>query len=410
MKVLIPDYYGQQMLAGIRALARSGYECGFAGSYAALLGYTARSRFVKKYHQMASAQLDETRYIKDIITLAKKYHYDAALVFSLSSSYLFSKYQDQLSAHLKIMVPSFSSFNKAHDKLSASLLCQSLDIPTPQLFSNYKNNDIAAIASHVRYPVIIKARKGCGVNLFLRLAHTKEELIKAYHEISNTQINHGSIDCTAPLIQEYIPGDIHDVCSLSIHGVQKVALTQIRNVMYPVSGGVGAYNTTTHNTEITDLTRRILEKLNWHGPAQIEFKYDTRDQRYKFIEINPKLWGTLDLSIRAGVNFPKMIADYLTLEKMPTQVNYASGLSYKFLFPKYTLSFLESKLAKSTSENKFSIIKSDFIDFDRSDCLPDCFRVLLTFKKVLEFITKKTISLTVKWILHLLKPIKYVKF
>jgi predicted ATP-grasp superfamily ATP-dependent carboligase len=43
----------------------------------------------------------------------------------------------------------------------------------------------------------------------------------------------------------------------------------------------------------------------------VEFKKNVRDGRYYVIEANPKFWGSLDLSIAAGVDFPWLLYDLL---------------------------------------------------------------------------------------------------
>jgi protein-tyrosine-phosphatase len=48
----------------------------------------------------------------------------------------------------------------------------------------------------------------------------------------------------------------------------------------------------------------LLRALNWHGVAMVEFKMDAMDQHW-LMEINPRLWGSLALSIDAGVDFPR---------------------------------------------------------------------------------------------------------
>ena len=56
--------------------------------------------------------------------------------------------------------------------------------------------------------------------------------------------------------------------------------------MYPIYGGIGAVNITTHNPELDKLARKLLEALEWNGPAQNEFKFDpceswvARDDRH----------------------------------------------------------------------------------------------------------------------------------
>ena len=38
-----------------------------------------------------------------------------------------------------------------------------------------------------------------------------------------------------------------------------------------------------------------------------EFKYDTANGDYKLMELNAKLWGSLDLTIAAGIDVPKIL-------------------------------------------------------------------------------------------------------
>lgn len=41
----------------------------------------------------------------------------------------------------------------------------------------------------------------------------------------------------------------------------------------------------------------------------VEWKVDLRDGRPKLMEINPRFWGSLELAVRSGVNFPSLYAD-----------------------------------------------------------------------------------------------------
>lgn len=50
-------------------------------------------------------------------------------------------------------------------------------------------------------------------------------------------------------------------------------------------------------------TRRLLDSLRWHGVAMVEFKLD-RTGRLWLMEINARLWGSLQLAIDCGADFP----------------------------------------------------------------------------------------------------------
>jgi predicted ATP-grasp superfamily ATP-dependent carboligase len=52
---------------------------------------------------------------------------------------------------------------------------------------------------------------------------------------------------------------------------------------------------------------RILEALKWHGVAMVEFKRDARDGVSKLLEINGRFWGSLQLAVDSGVDFPYLL-------------------------------------------------------------------------------------------------------
>src|SRR5205085_4061708 len=56
--------------------------------------------------------------------------------------------------------------------------------------------------------------------------------------------------------------------------------------------------------EVVEQGLELLRGLEFHGPAQVEFKRDPRDGAYKLIEVNPRLWQWHGLAEHCGVNLP----------------------------------------------------------------------------------------------------------
>lgn len=328
-KILIPESLGKQIRAGARALTQEGDTCDLAWEK-----FSAKSRYFRSYYKIASSLHDDAGYVRDIVRLWKTHDYDLIMPFGNTSCFAVSKHGEYLVKNgVNHMAPDFETFKTAHDKFKMTEFCEKNGIGVPRVFSTYDSNDVREIANHVQYPVVIKAKSGVGVFTGLRYANNKNELIQGYEDISAQTADTGAFNYDQPLIQEFIPGIIHDVCSLTARGAVVALLTQIRQIMYPIYGGVGAVNLTTDNPELGNVARHLLESLSWHGPAQIEFKYDSRDKKYKLIELNPKLWGTLDLSIRAGINFPGLIRDYLLGKRITPQFSYKKDIRYVFLLP-----------------------------------------------------------------------------
>src|SRR5207249_2900067 len=72
----------------------------------------------------------------------------------------------------------------------------------------------------------------------------------------------------------------------------------------PLTGGGSSYRRSVPPPALMlAAARTLLEALEWHGVAMVEFKREP-DGRFCLMEVNPRLWGSLALAIDAGVNFP----------------------------------------------------------------------------------------------------------
>lgn len=77
----------------------------------------------------------------------------------------------------------------------------------------------------------------------------------------------------------------------------------------PPSGGVSVYRESIHVTpEIQRACDAMLDSLNWEGVAMIEGKLDLDRGGWRVMEINGRFWGSLQLAIDAGVDFPARLA------------------------------------------------------------------------------------------------------
>jgi predicted ATP-grasp superfamily ATP-dependent carboligase len=99
--------------------------------------------------------------------------------------------------------------------------------------------------------------------------------------------------------------------------------------MFPKSGGGGVVNVTTERPDLVKLARELLEPMDWHGVAQIEFIDGPETDEPKLIEVNPKVWGTTELSIAAGVDFPRYLCKVALGEEVTGKVSdYNTGLHF----------------------------------------------------------------------------------
>lgn len=63
----------------------------------------------------------------------------------------------------------------------------------------------------------------------------------------------------------------------------------------------------------------------------VEYKMDVRDGKPKLMEINARYWGSLQLAIAAGVDFPLLHYRFAQGEDPPAQLNYRTGVRCRWL-------------------------------------------------------------------------------
>jgi predicted ATP-grasp superfamily ATP-dependent carboligase len=86
----------------------------------------------------------------------------------------------------------------------------------------------------------------------------------------------------------------------------------------------------------------------------VEWKLDPEDGIPKLMEINPRFWGSLELAVRAGVNFPVLYADAV-LGRTPTGGDYRDGIVCRWMFPGELLRYMTQD--RNDRESLFSFFK-----------------------------------------------------
>jgi len=91
----------------------------------------------------------------------------------------------------------------------------------------------------------------------------------------------------------------------------------------------------------------------------IEFKWDSRDNTPKLIEINPKFWGTLALSIEAGVDFPALACQLALEGDIEPVESYKVGKIYRWTLPHAARLLLRAADKKTALKELWRALRTD---------------------------------------------------
>ncbi len=226
--------------------------------------------------------------------------------------------------------PDPQTIHLAHDKGALMSLAQEKEIPVPKTVIIRDPADLTEAIRQVGLPAVVKPRRSRfqqgdqWINgSATRYVHTPEELELACRVVHTT--------APFPLVQEYIPGEGRGVFLLMNHGQVRAAFAHRRIHEKPPSGGVSVLSeSVSMDPQLLKHSRRLLEGLKWHGAAMVEFKRDTRDGVPKLIEINGRFWGSLQLAVDAGIDFPYLLYRLALHGEVEPAFSYKEGIRLRW--------------------------------------------------------------------------------
>lgn len=258
-------------------------------------------------HSMNFASFSDEKDLRnELVKFLTTHPMDVVLAFSERSTAVLCENHQVLNDLTSIPYGSFEDFNTLNDKFSILEICEKVGVPTPRFAELNSPSDLEKVKS-LGFPIVLKCRLASGVKEAFRICHDQNDLEKNFLELSTKQATYSYFQCDRLVAEEFIEGPLFD-CGFSVrHGEVISAVPQERLWTIPPEGGFGAYNATRNIPELVEYGRRIFKEIKWTGPAQLEFIYDRRSEKYKLIEINPRFWGTFALSVKAGVNIAEDI-------------------------------------------------------------------------------------------------------
>ena len=318
---------------------------------------------------------DAKGYFAALLKHVKAKRYFAILPVTDPALLPISEHREQLKPS-KVVLPSHDSVLTALDKFRTIKLAEEIGIPTPKTFQVKDMDDIVKISKKIRYPVAVKPRRSYawgenGQAFFLRpfYVNNSVELVSTYEKVAEKS--------PSPIVQEFVPGSNISVAFLFDHGEPKaVCFIGVKRTI-PVRGGNSVLRESIPPVPMLyAFARELLESLCWHGVAEVEFKIDNRDSTPKLMEINPRVWGSMNVAIKSGVDFPYLLYLLAKGESIDPIFKYKIGVKYRWLNAdlQNLISTVrgEQRLVNTENRGRFSSIL-DFVKFYESNMHYDGF-------------------------------------
>lgn len=247
----------------------------------------------------------EADYITFLLTLGKMMKSKGVIIQSEEADILaILKHKNELKNYYKIPMANLDIIQNLANKKNFYKLLEKYNLPHPKTYCPSNNLELKQITTDITYPCIVKPISsldfGKEFHAKVLKANSSEELIEAYNKA--TSRGHEVV------IQEVIPGNdtnMHLVGAYYNRKSEPLAIFTFKRLrQYPHGFGNGALCISDFMPEISEICTSFLKKIKYHGLIDAEFKRDQRDNKFKFIEINPRTGWQNRLAARCDVDLP----------------------------------------------------------------------------------------------------------
>ena len=321
--VIVTDGEERAALAVVRSLGAAGHRCIVTSSSRPSIA--GGSRFVTRTVTVPNALERPTEFADAIVALvaAEK----AAVVLPIAEQSLLAilPVRARLSPAI-VPFPDIAAFSALTDKERLLEEASRLGIAIP---SQEIVRDIDAVVSmdlsRLRYPMVLKParsvseRAGVRAKFSVAYASDASELQRKLRALPPAAF--------PLLLQQRVVGPGTGIFLLLWDGKVKAQFAHERLCEKPASGGESVYRESVAiDEELRDRSRALLDRFGWRGVAMVEYKRDVATGQPYLMEVNGRFWGSLQLAIDSGVDFPRILVGCALGEHSQEVPSYRTGV------------------------------------------------------------------------------------
>jgi len=328
-RVLITDGDERAALAVVRALGQHHVEV-IVGSETDR-SLAAASKYCTRSFAYPSPYTSASSYVQCLLDAVRSERVEAVFPMSDIAMHVIGPKKAEFEKHTAMPTPDHKMFESISDKYGLMRRAMALGIHVPETIfvpDGKIDNVLDQIAS---FPVVVKP--GCSLvkhmdgwqKTSVQYADNSDDLVDLYRRHQYLQ--------GPSLIQRRVVGQGKGLFALMKQGVPLGMFAHRRLREKPPSGGVSVLRESIPLDKVlTDPALRLLQRANWHGVAMVEFKEDQTSRVPLLMEVNGRFWGSLQLAIDEGIDFPWLLLQMANGQHVSVPENsYRCGLKSRWL-------------------------------------------------------------------------------
>ena len=368
--VLVLDGRQRSSLAMTRSFGRRGLPVRVADSASPSLA--GRSRYALSQHVYPDPTVSPQAFIDWVNGASQALGISVVVPTTDTTTMLLAPVREKLEG-VTVLCAQAATYELVSDKGQVLQLAKLAGIKVPRSVLATSEAEIDAHLLECPFPVVIKPARskvvvdGTIVTTSVVIAYSRAEALRTLHK----QPWLGHVRC---LIQEYISGHGAGVFTLFSDDRAVAWFSHERIREKPPTGGVSVLSTSAAlPVAVMEAANKLLSAANWNGLAMLEFKIASDGTPY-LMEINARPWGSLQLAVDCGVDFPWLLYQSATGARIDPAPGYATGRRLRWLLGDVDNLLLQWREAGLSTRRKMQATGAFLGTFGDVRCRQEIFR------------------------------------
>jgi predicted ATP-grasp superfamily ATP-dependent carboligase len=307
-RILITNAEQRSVLASCRSLAAAGYRV-------SPIAFTRRaaahsSRYCDERLQMTDPATDAERFIGELVDRLQRGRYAALIPGSDTALLAISALRERIDGLTRTGLPAHEAVERSLNREVLSAAATAAGLAAPRSVRCTGVEEASAAARDLGLPVLIKS-----IRTALRIDGTfaqgyPSSLVSTERELANAVADSGG-EC---LVQATEHGEPYSFGGVMIDGrLVALAMSHYRRTWPPGAGYAAFAETIDPPHALERMVETLMNEIGWEGIFELEL-IRTAPDRFVPIDLNPRPYGSLALTVSAGAPLPAIWCRWL-LEK-----------------------------------------------------------------------------------------------
>lgn len=260
------------------------------------------SRYCDEAVAAPSPDEDLPGYAEALLSLAERSDVRTVLPTREADVYVLARRRDAFAEHVAALWPTLDVLRSAHDRLRLVDAAADAGVAVPETGLlgevDAESRDVivkprfALLAAEYGAPIPSdECRRPDGTRYFPAGTAPDRDALR-------DEMGHD------PIVQEYVRGRELSCRLLYDDGEPEASCMMYQHRGTTYAGGASVYRESTYDERLGSRATAVLDALDWHGVADVEFIRDEATGELVLTEVNPRFPSSVSMDVRAGADLP----------------------------------------------------------------------------------------------------------